>query len=190
MKRRREWTLGVHWSIPILEKLLPPDLSDRLFEAQCNPQLVTGLDHTIELRNSENGEVLKTIPTPKLKRVSRKKLRGLCREGIEVLWGKTLNDITYGVDGRTITALFADGSTYCGDLLVGADGPKSTVRELLLGPEKAKANPMEIVYNMSIVVYGDAAKALHVNSGHPQNSFGYNPNGTFSFVAGTKFEPT
>jgi 2-polyprenyl-6-methoxyphenol hydroxylase-like FAD-dependent oxidoreductase len=158
-----------------------------LFEAQCDPGLVTGPDHTIELRNSENGDVLKTISTPNLKRVSRKKLRTLCAEGIEVLWEKTLDDITYESD-EGLTAHFTDGSTYYGDVLVGADGPKSKVREILLGTEKARSTPLDIVYNMSIVKYGDAKKALFLHSGHPQNYFGYNPNGIFSFLA--SMDPT
>jgi 2-polyprenyl-6-methoxyphenol hydroxylase-like FAD-dependent oxidoreductase len=161
-----------------------------LFEAQCNSRLVTGSDHTIELHNSENGDVLKIIPTPNLKRVSRKKLRALCGEDIEVLWGKTLDNITYDLDGDGLAAHFADGTTYQGDLLVGADGPKSKVREVLLGAEKGAVTPVDIVYNMSIVKYSDAEKAMHVISGHPQNSFGYNPNGTFSFIAGRRSAST
>lgn len=188
--RRREWTLGIHWSIPILENLLPVNLSNRLFEAQCNSRLVTGSDHTIELHNTESGDVLKTIPTPNLKRVSRKKLRALCGEDIEVLWGKTLDNITYNLDCDGLAARFADGTTYQGGILVSADGPKSKVREILLGAEKAAVTPMDVVYNMAIVNYGDAKKAMHVISGHPQNSFGYNPNGTFSFIAGRQSAST
>ncbi|KUJ11554.1 monooxygenase [Mollisia scopiformis] len=181
--RRREWTMGIHWSIPIIEKLLPTDLSNRLFEAQCNPELVTDLYTFIELHNSETGDVLKTISTPNLKRVSRKKLRTLCADGLEILWGKSLEDIIHESDGEGVSAHFSDGSTYHGNILVGADGPKSKVRKLLLGADKAKTTPMDLIYNMSIVKYGDAKKALYVISGHPQNSFGYNPNGVFSFLA-------
>ncbi|KAE9364775.1 FAD/NAD(P)-binding domain-containing protein [Stipitochalara longipes BDJ] len=183
ISRRREWTLGIHWSIPILENLLPTDLAARLSEAQTNPGFVADLEHTIQLHNSQTGEVLKTIPTPKLRRVSRKKLRALCVEGVEVLWGKTIDSVTYDSDGAGLNACFADGSSYHGDLLVGADGPKSKVREILLGAKNSGTTPMEIVYNMSIVRYGDANKALHLNSTHPQNVFGYNPNGIFSFLA-------
>ena len=127
--------------------------------------------------------MLKTIATPKLRRVSRKKLRNLCLDGVEVLWAKTVESITYDSNGVGVTACFADCSSYHGDLLVGADGPKSKVREILLGVEKSRATPMEIVYNMSIVKYGDANKALHLQATHPQNVFGYNPNGIFSFLA-------
>jgi 2-polyprenyl-6-methoxyphenol hydroxylase-like FAD-dependent oxidoreductase len=44
--------------------------------------------------------------------------------------GKTLIDIHQ--DNDSVTAIFADNSSDTGDLLVGADGPGSTVRQLLL----------------------------------------------------------
>jgi 2-polyprenyl-6-methoxyphenol hydroxylase-like FAD-dependent oxidoreductase len=181
--RPREWTLAVHWSIPILEKLLPVELFNRLSEAQCDPAHDRGADETIELRNSETGDILKIISTPGMKRVSRKKLRSLCGEGIDVLWGKTLDEVTYDVDGAGLTAHFADSSVYHGDLLLGADGPKSKVREILLGVEKSRNSSVEIVFNMIIVKYGDAKKAMHVRSAHPVNCLGYNPNGRFNMNA-------
>jgi 2-polyprenyl-6-methoxyphenol hydroxylase-like FAD-dependent oxidoreductase len=44
--------------------------------------------------------------------------------------GKNLTEITQ--DGTQVTAMFADGTRETGDLLVGADGPTSTIRHLLL----------------------------------------------------------
>lgn len=44
--------------------------------------------------------------------------------------GKHLTEIQQ--DGTTVIAMFADGSRETGDLLVGADGPTSTIRHLLL----------------------------------------------------------
>jgi 2-polyprenyl-6-methoxyphenol hydroxylase-like FAD-dependent oxidoreductase len=44
--------------------------------------------------------------------------------------GKHLTEITQ--DGTQVTAMFADGTRETGDLLVGADGPTSTIRHLLL----------------------------------------------------------
>lgn len=184
VSRPREWTLSiVQWSLPLLRKLLPTELFNRLVEVQCDPTLERGSDETVEYWNSETGAVLKIIPTPNMKRVSRKKLRGLCAEDIEVLWGKSLDHITYDLDGKGLTAHFADGSTYYGELLVGADGPKSKVREILLGAERSRRTTLDIVYNMAIVKYGDAMKANHVRSGHPQVLFGCNPKGVFSMIA-------
>ncbi|CZR51460.1 related to monooxygenase [Phialocephala subalpina] len=183
ISRPREWTLAIHWSIPILEKLLPAELFNRLSETQCDPTHDRGAEETIELRNSETGEELKSIPTPNMKRVSRKKLRSFCAEGIDVLWGKTLDDVTCDAEGETVTAHFADGSSYQGNVLVGADGPKSKVRELLLGKEKSRNSSVGIVFNMAIVKYKDAEKAMHVRSGHPVNCLGYNPKGIFTAIA-------
>jgi 2-polyprenyl-6-methoxyphenol hydroxylase-like FAD-dependent oxidoreductase len=174
----------VQWSIPILKKLLPIGLFDRLAEVQCDPTLEIGPDETVEFWNSQTGEVLKVIPTPNMKQVSRKKLRSLCAEGVEVLWGKRLDHVTYDLDGRGLKAHFADGSTYRGEMLVGADGPTSKVREILLGAERSRrAPPVDIVYNMAIVKYGDAMKAKHVRPGNGQVLFGYNPKGIFSMIA-------
>lgn len=44
--------------------------------------------------------------------------------------GKHLTEFTQ--DGTQVTAMFADGTHDTGDLLVGADGPTSTIRHLLL----------------------------------------------------------
>jgi 2-polyprenyl-6-methoxyphenol hydroxylase-like FAD-dependent oxidoreductase len=118
-----------------------------------------------------------------MKRVSRRKLRSLCGEGIDVLWGKSICDIAWDDAGNGVTAYLTDGSTYVGSILVGADGPKSTIRGLLLGSEVAANKFVEVVYNMAIVKYGDAEKSLHVRSGHPVNCLGYNPKGLFNFIS-------
>lgn len=114
--------------------------------------------------------------------MSRKKLRTLFLNGIDVAWEKNLQDITYDSDGVDVTAHFADGSSYHGDVLIGADGPRSKVREILLGVEKGQTTPLDVIYNMSIVRYNDAEKALFLQAGNTPNHFGYNPNGIFSIV--------
>ncbi|MFD4643380.1 FAD-dependent oxidoreductase [Lentzea sp. NPDC058436] len=59
-----------------------------------------------------------------------RRLRDLATaQGIKVEHGKRLVDVETRNDG--VTAIFADGSTESGDLLVGADGIRSTVRTLI-----------------------------------------------------------
>jgi len=162
---------------------LPSELFRRLSETQCDPAHDRGLNENLEFRNSETGELLKRIPTPNMKRYSRRKLRGLCAEGIDILWGKSICNITYNESGNGVTAYSADGLTYSGSILVGADGPKSKIRELLLGIETATNKSVGVVYNMAIVKYGDAEKSLYVRSAHPVNSLAYNPKGQLNIIA-------
>ncbi|MFF7991713.1 FAD-dependent oxidoreductase [Kitasatospora xanthocidica] len=55
--------------------------------------------------------------------------RRLREEGLPVRYGKRLVGVEEGPAG--VTARFADGSTADGDLLIGADGTRSVVRELI-----------------------------------------------------------
>lgn len=67
-----------------------------------------------------------TITRPDLYAALREEAR---RRGIRVEHGKQLIDARVGVDG--VQARFADGATAEADLLVGADGIRSTTRRLL-----------------------------------------------------------
>jgi len=51
------------------------------------------------------------------------------RRGVEIEYGRRLTDATMKSDG--VTAVFEDGSTAGGDLLVGADGLRSRTRSLI-----------------------------------------------------------
>jgi 2-polyprenyl-6-methoxyphenol hydroxylase-like FAD-dependent oxidoreductase len=118
-------------------------------------------------------------------RVSRRRMRALCSEGLIIKYGKTLTDIAYGANGTGVTAHFADGTTAKGDILIGADGPRSKVRELLLGTEKAKTKTLGLNFNSFLVKYDDAEKSKHVRSNHPITCLAYHPDGIFSFISGT-----
>ncbi|KAJ1568887.1 hypothetical protein HK405_012585 [Cladochytrium tenue] len=68
----------------------------------------------------------------------------LTKEGVTMQTGKLLVDVRQPDDGSLgVTAIFDDGTSATGDILVGADGVHSTVRRLIL-PD-AKANRSEYV---------------------------------------------
>jgi hypothetical protein len=70
-----------------------------------------------------------------------------------------------------------------GSLILGTDGPRSKVRELLFGPEKGAVSPMDIVHSNVAVVYHDAEKAQFVRSAHPSFSCMVHPNNFMSFIS-------
>ncbi len=76
--------MGIHWALPQLEALLPVDLKARLNEAQNDPFLDAPEQDTVKMWNCIDGSVLKELPIPRTIRVSRRKLRALCSEGIDV----------------------------------------------------------------------------------------------------------
>lgn len=76
-----------------------------------------------------------------------------------------LVDIKYDNDG--VTAIFANGNKAKGTLIVGCDGPKSAVRSLLLGEERAAVTPLDIAHANTAFCLNDAEKAKYLRSFHP-----------------------
>ena len=80
---------------------------------------------------NENMEPFFTVPQGQDAAVQflRSELRSLLGEGIDIQWNKRL--IMFEDRGDQVIAHFEDGSHATGDLLVGCDGGKSIVREIL-----------------------------------------------------------
>lgn len=76
--------MGVHWALPMMENLLPDDLTARLKEAQTDPSLDAPEKDSLPIYNGLTGEIMRSIPVPRNIRVSRRKLRAFCSQGIDV----------------------------------------------------------------------------------------------------------
>ncbi|QIW98657.1 hypothetical protein AMS68_004175 [Peltaster fructicola] len=175
--RPREWTLALHWSLPMLRCLLPDDLAARI---QSSTAVDPSLDYsqypnnTVKIVDGVSGDRLKEIPVEgDYLRVSRRKLRALCAEQLDIKYGHILQDIVYN-DNGTIDAVFQNGSTHTGTIIVGADGARSTVRQHLFG-DQGVPTPLGLGYLNVAFGYNNAETAVAVRRSHPVNSFVVHP---------------
>lgn len=181
--RAREWGMSIQWGIPLLRDCLPDDLFDRLYTAANDPSFEPPDPGKLPTLNGKTGELMKDIPLLRMYRVSRRKFRFLCAEGIQVEYGKILKDITYDDTQSTVTAIFTDGSQATGSLLVGADGAQSAVRTHIFGPEKAKASSVPYSALNLAVCYNDAEKANFVRQLHPIMAMAIHPDGYWLWIS-------
>ncbi|KFY70810.1 hypothetical protein V498_10201, partial [Pseudogymnoascus sp. VKM F-4517 (FW-2822)] len=115
--RAAEWGMSIQWGIPLLRQCLPEALFDRLQSAANDPYFTPPDPGVLPTLNGKTGELLKEIPLLRMFRVSRRKFRSLCAEGISVEYGKSLKDVVYDDDKDTVTAVFTDSSQAVGSLL-------------------------------------------------------------------------
>jgi len=85
------------------------------------------------------------IPPSTRRRVNREKLRAVLLKGVEdhVQWSKRLINVKVDGDGSGVQAIFEDGSTYYGALLIGSEGSNSAVRRFL-SPEDYRNRQLPI----------------------------------------------
>ncbi|KFZ22699.1 hypothetical protein V502_02820 [Pseudogymnoascus sp. VKM F-4520 (FW-2644)] len=181
--RPAEWGMSIQWGIPLLRQCLPETLFDRLQSAANDPYFTPPDPGVLPTLNGKTGELLKEVPLLRMFRVSRRKFRSLCAEGISVEYGKSLKDVVYDDDNDTVTAIFEDSSRAVGSLLVGADGAHSVVRTCIFGPEKARASSVPYSAVNLCVKYNDAEKARFVRQLHPVMAMGIHPDGHWLWIS-------
>lgn len=73
------------------------------------------------------------IPPSERRRVNREKLRQVLLDGVRdhVRWSKRLVEVSSRPDGTGVQALFEDGTSVSGSILVGAEGSNSATRKFL-----------------------------------------------------------
>ncbi|KAL5354234.1 hypothetical protein ACLOAV_000321 [Pseudogymnoascus australis] len=175
--------MSIQWGIPLLRQCLPEALFDRLQSAANDPYFTPPDPGVLPTLNGKTGELLKEIPLLRMFRVSRRKFRSLCAEGISVEYGKSLKDVVYDDDKDTVTAVFTDSSQAVGSLLVGADGAHSAVRTCIFGAEKARASSVPYSAVNLCVKYNDAEKARFVRQCHPIMSMAIHPDGHWLWIS-------
>jgi len=129
--------MTLHWGSSHIESCLPPNLVARFNEAYADPTQSPDATTGLPIYNGKTGELVMEMAAEKPCRVSRKKMRNLFSEGLDVQYGKEMVSADLTDDGR-VKVEFTDGSSATGDILVGCDGAKSRVRESIVGAEAAK----------------------------------------------------
>ncbi|MCJ1248746.1 hypothetical protein MMC30_005965 [Trapelia coarctata] len=153
--RLQGWALTIHFSLPQLISLLPEKLTARLDSIQVNPSVALDRSDSIFINLADCGVKWRLPPGSGIrKRVARDRFRQLLLDGLDdrIFWGKEL--VGFELTNRGVKASFSDGSAYEGLLVVGVDGAKSRVRDLLYSPQESPPKPIPVSF---------LGTSLHVN---------------------------
>jgi 2-polyprenyl-6-methoxyphenol hydroxylase-like FAD-dependent oxidoreductase len=151
-----------------------------------DPNIPTAPSDHLTFYNAKTGEAMAQTPINYFYRLRRSALRGFLVADLDIRYEKSLTQITYSEDGKSATATFADGSSLQSRLIVGADGSKSTVRELLLGSNAFQSRlPVSATF---IQAKYTREQALFLRSFHPLYLAGIHPDNKFCFF-GMQYAP-
>ena len=78
--------MSIHWSRPLLETILPENLLARLKETAVDPFFDSSAEggYSVPFYNGKTGEHIIAMPMKNAIRVSRRKMRALCSEGLDI----------------------------------------------------------------------------------------------------------
>lgn len=85
--------MALHWGGEFLTKGLPPDLRDRLDEINTDPEHDFSSESGFVQCNGETGEVILVMSGVMPRRISRRKLRSLMSEGLDIEVGEAKIDL-------------------------------------------------------------------------------------------------
>jgi 2-polyprenyl-6-methoxyphenol hydroxylase-like FAD-dependent oxidoreductase len=155
----------------------------RVQEAACDPYFPPPDPGYLPTLNGKTGELLKNVPLLKMIRISRRRFRQFCAEGVNVQYDKKLESLSYSNDGSSVTAHFANGTSATGTMIIGTEGAQSKVRMSVFGEEQGKTHRVPISAVNLHVCYNDAEKAKFVRQHHPIMTMGIHPDGYWLWVS-------
>lgn len=172
--------MGLHWGAPALKSLMPDEWWDRIQSLQVDPHVPTKELDTLKWLKGDTGEVMAAFTFGPFYRLRRTKLRALLSRDLDIQYSKQLVNITYSSNGEHVTAHFADGTSSTGRMLVGADGARSSTRQLLLGPQLGSID--KLPYAATFVQRRFTKdQALLLRSFHPLFLASASPSNKFAF---------
>jgi 2-polyprenyl-6-methoxyphenol hydroxylase-like FAD-dependent oxidoreductase len=143
--RGQGWAITIHWALPYLTQMLSPEVMEEVDAVQVDPAVGRNDNGNFLFINLSDCSTKFRIPPSTRRRVNREKLRAVLLKGVEehVQWSKRLVNVQVDHQGRGVQAIFEDGSSYSGALLIGAEGSNSAVRKFL-SPEDYRNRQLPI----------------------------------------------
>lgn len=176
----RDWNMGLHWGMPILKSLLPESAVSQLQSVQTDPNTPTKPVDKLLFLNGSTGEVILDNSIEDFYRLRRSKLRRLLAQDVDIRWNTRLKNIVFEHDNKSVTAVFEDGQHITGRCIIGADGARSSVRHLILGPEAAPSTRLPYAVTFVQSKY-TREQALFLRSFHPLYIASPHPDGYMAF---------
>lgn len=161
--------MTLHWGSNHIASCLPEELLVRFHESYADPTLSVDAVSGLPIYNGKTGEMIMNMAAEKPMRVSRKKMRNLFSEGIDVQYGKAVEAVSTIDEGENkgkVKVVFKDGTEAVGDVVVGCDGQKSKVRESICGKEAAELTEVPL-YLFNFTQKFTAEQALELRKLNP-----------------------
>ncbi|KAG9199893.1 hypothetical protein G6514_007793 [Epicoccum nigrum] len=173
--------MTLHWGASHIASCLPEDLAARFHESYADPSLTLDAVTGLPIYNGKTGDLILEMGAEKPMRVSRKKMRNLFCEGIDVQYGKqvvrayVIEDSSSPDNGR-VKIEFKNGDHAVGDVVVGTDGAKSLLRESIVGFDDAQLTtvPVNLInfpykFDAELSLQIRAYNKIFLNTIHPDH---------------------
>lgn len=131
--RGQGWAITLHWALKYMPEMLPEDTLARIRNIQVDPDVARKDSGNFLFINLQTGQPKFKIPPNTRWRVNREKMRGALLQGIEdhVHWGRRVVGLNFPANTQRVQVVFEDQSTDTGKLVVGVEGSRSMVRQVL-----------------------------------------------------------
>ncbi|OAX84804.1 hypothetical protein ACJ72_00827 [Emergomyces africanus] len=179
--RSRDWNMGMHWGGAALKSLVTDKTWNRLQSVQVDPSQPTAESDDLKFVNGESGELMFALHVQKFYRLRRSKLRALLAEDVDIRYNMAFKNIALSSGDSRAIVHFNDGSSIAAKLVVGTDGAKSSVRQLLLGPDQATVRRLPFCATFIHSKF-TREQALFLREFHPLYIAAIHPGGFFSFL--------
>lgn len=144
-KERGGWAITIHWALEALRKCLPDDIFQQLSDIQVDPEQAKNDTGKFMFLNMETLVPKYQIPPSERMRINRAMFRRILTQKLDIRWQKRLVRLDTPETGL-VTVQFDDGTSASSNLVIGCDGAKSKMRELLFAdkPSLARLNPLPV----------------------------------------------